>query len=73
MTTDGSKSQTDHVPTPAEDEVKGTLERVADTGVAQCRLCDHTVEGDDFGEIFEKLAEHGEEEHDWDDHEGWSA
>lgn len=51
----------------------GTLEDVADSGEAQCRFCDHTVEGDSFGEVFEKLAEHGEEEHDWDDREGWSA
>lgn len=55
----------DKVPTPEESEITGTLERVAETGVAQCRLCDHTVEGDDFGEIFEKLAEHGEEAHEW--------
>lgn len=62
-----------HVPTPGEDELKATLERVAKEGRAQCRLCDHWVEGDDFGEIFERLAEHGEEAHGWDDGEGWSA
>lgn len=63
-----------YVATPAEDELKGTLETVAESGEAQCRFCDHTVEGDDFGEIFEKLAEHGEEEHDWGGpREGWSA
>lgn len=61
-----------HVPTPAEDELKGSLERVADEGRAQCRLCDHWVEGDSFGEIFEKLAEHGKKAHNWDDREGWS-
>ncbi len=75
-TTDESVSSdhpTDHVPTEGEDELIGTLEEVAETGEAQCRLCDHTVEGDDYGEIFEKLAEHGEEAHDWDDRSGWSA
>lgn len=61
------------VPTEAEDELLGTLERVVRTGEAQCRLCDHTVEGDDWGEILTNLAEHGEEAHDWDDREGWSA
>lgn len=66
MTTDEA------VPTEDESEVAGTLERVAETGVAQCRFCDETVEGDSFGEIFEKLAEHGEEAHDWDPSEGWS-
>lgn len=60
------------VPTETESELMGTLERVAETGVAQCRLCDHTVEGDSFGEIFDKLAEHGEEAHDWDARSGWS-
>lgn len=60
------------VPTPAEDEITGTLKQVAGTGEAQCRLCDHVVQGDSFGEIFEKLAEHGEEAHDWDDRTGWS-
>lgn len=60
------------VPTPGEDELIGTLEGVAETGTAQCRLCPHVVEGDSFGEIFEKLAEHGEEEHNWNEREGWS-
>lgn len=61
------------VPTPEEDEMMGTLEGAASSGEAQCRLCDHVVEGDNFGEIFEKLAEHGEEAHNWDDRAGWSA
>lgn len=61
-----------HVPTEAESELSGTLKDVSESGEAQCRFCDHTVEGDGFGEIFEKLAEHGEEVHDWDAREGWS-
>lgn len=61
------------VPTEGESEIAGTLETVAEEGEAQCRLCDHTVEGESFGEILEKLAEHGEEAHDWDDRAGWSA
>ena len=61
------------VPTPEEDELIGSLERVAEEGRAQCRLCDEWVEGDDFGEIFEALAEHGEEAHNWNDGQGWSA
>jgi len=69
-----TSSDTDSsVPTPEEDELIGTVENVARTGKAQCRLCDHVVEGDDYGEIFEKLAEHGEEAHEWDDRSGWSA
>lgn len=61
------------VPTPAEDEIIGGVEEVARTGKAQCRLCDHWVEGDDFGEIFEALTEHGEDEHEWGGpREGWS-
>lgn len=70
---DPSAPSNGSIPTPAEDELKGTLERVAEEGRAQCRLCDEWVEGDDVGGIFEALAEHGEEEHDWDDGEGWSA
>lgn len=63
----------DGVPTEGESELAGTLEDVAESGEAQCRLCDHVVEGDSFGEIFEKLAEHGEEEHDWNPQQaGWS-
>lgn len=61
------------VPAEVEGELMGTLEDVADSGEAQCRLCNHVVKGDSFGEIFELLAEHGEEEHDWNDQEGWSA
>lgn len=61
------------VPTPTEDELMGTFEPVAGDGWAQCRLCEQWVEGDSFGEIFEKLAEHGEEEHDWNSRDGWSA
>lgn len=68
-----TSSDNSSVPTPTEDELKGTLERVAQEGRAKCRLCDHCVEGDDYGEIFEKLAEHGEDAHDWDDRDGWSA
>ncbi|WP_139327071.1 hypothetical protein [Natronorubrum daqingense] len=60
------------MPTPEEDEIAGTLEEVASSGTAQCRLCDHTVEGDSFGDIFEQLAEHGERAHNWDDQTGWS-
>lgn len=72
MNNDSEASDTgsSHVPTPEEDEIVGTMEQVAREGRAQCRLCDHWVGGDDFGEIFEKLAEHGEEVHEWD--EGWS-
>lgn len=64
---------TDDVPTPTESELTATLDDVSRTGEAQCRLCEHTVTGDSFGEIFEALAEHGEEAHDWDDETGWSA
>ncbi|QIO25474.1 hypothetical protein [Haloarcula sp. JP-L23] len=63
---------TDGVPTEDEAALAGTLEDVAESGEAQCRLCDHVVEGESFGEILEKLAEHGEAEHDWDDRTGWS-
>lgn len=63
----------DSIPTEGEDELKGTLEKVAKTGEAKCRLCEHTVTGDNFGEIFEKLARHGEEKHEWDDKNGWSV
>ncbi|WP_254810636.1 hypothetical protein [Natronosalvus amylolyticus] len=61
------------VPTPEEGELTGTLEKVARTGHAQCRLCDHVVNGDSFGEIFQALAEHGEEAHEWDNRTGWSV
>jgi hypothetical protein len=62
------------VPTEGEAELMSTLERVAREGRAQCRLCDHWVEGEHFGEIFEKLAEHGEEAHDWGGpRDGWST
>lgn len=73
LTDGGHGSRSRSVPTPAEDELIGTLERVAAEGRAQCRLCDHWVEGGDFGKIFERLAEHGEEAHDWDGQDGWSA
>jgi len=62
----------DTVPTPAESDLSSTLEEISDTGRAQCRLCDHVVEGDSYGEIFEKLAEHGEQEHEW-TADGWDA
>lgn len=69
--TDSEEENT--VPTEGEAELMGTLERVAREGRAQCRLCDHWVEGDDFGEIFDALAEHGEEAHDWGGpRDGWS-
>lgn len=61
------------VPTEVESEMVGTLEQVAEDGEAECRLCGETVQGDCFGEIFEALAEHGENEHEWTDNEGWSA
>lgn len=70
MTRD-TESELGTVPTDGEDEITGTLERVAEEGRAQCRFCDHWVEGDSYGEIFEKLAEHGEEAHEWDE-SGWS-
>jgi len=59
------------VPTETESELLGTLEDVAESGTAQCRFCNHTVEGKSFGEIFEKLAEHGEKEHKYTEN-GWS-
>lgn len=65
-------NDSNHVPTETEAEISGTLERVSREGRAQCRFCDHEVTGDSFGEIFEKLAEHGEAAHNWDDTSGWS-
>lgn len=71
--TDESTVGDQHVPTPEEDEIIGGLETVAEEGRAQCRLCDHWVEGDDWDEILIGLAEHGEEAHDWGGpREGWS-
>ncbi|WP_157884869.1 hypothetical protein [Halorubrum aethiopicum] len=69
---DDHGGKADHVPTAGEAEISGTLETVANSGEGQCRFCDYVAEGDSFGEIFEDLAEHGEQEHDWDPTEGWS-
>lgn len=60
------------VPTKGESEIVGSLGCVAREGKAECRLCGHVVKGDSFGEIFEGLAEHGEQNHDWSDESGWS-
>lgn len=54
------------------DTLAETLRDIAETGEAQCRFCDHVVEADSPGEVLEKLAEHGEDAHEWDDRTGWS-
>jgi len=70
-----SDHPTNHVPTEGEDELLGTLEEIERTGKAPCRLCDELVEvseAESWGDVFEALAEHGEEAHEWNDREGWS-
>lgn len=49
------------VPTPAESELTGTLETVAETETAYCRLCDEPVisGADNWGDVLEALADHG--------------
>lgn len=74
MTNDKDGRVDHHVPTEDETEITATLEDVAREEQAECRLCGAVVEGESFGEILEKLAEHGEEEHDWGGpNSGWSA
>lgn len=66
----------DTVPTPAEDELSGTLEQVQGSGIAPCRLCDAEIDVSDaesWGDVLEALRDHGEEAHDWDEGTGWSA
>jgi len=64
----------DGAPTPAESELTGTLETVAETETAYCRLCDEPVisGADGFGEVLEALAEHGIEAHDLPEDEPWT-
>lgn len=62
------------VPTEGEEELLGALEDVMRKEEAPCRLCDEVVDVSDaenWGDVFEALAEHGEEAHDWDDKAGW--
>lgn len=62
------------VPTVAESELLGTLEDIKRTQEASCRLCDERIDvsdAEDWGDVFESLAEHGEESHEWDDRNGW--
>ena len=44
-------------------DLKDTLQTVADTGSAGCKLCGFQVTGSDYGEILEKLGRHAEEAH----------
>lgn len=62
------------VPTPAESELTGTLETVAETETAYCRLCDEPVisGADGWGDVLEALADHGIEEHDLPEDEPWT-
>ncbi|ADB63949.1 hypothetical protein Htur_5062 (plasmid) [Haloterrigena turkmenica DSM 5511] len=62
------------VPTPAESELTGTLETVAETETAYCRLCDEPVisGADNWGDVLEALADHGIEAHDLPEDEPWT-
>jgi len=44
-------------------DLRDTLQTIADTGKAECKLCGFQVNGSDYGEIFEKLGRHAEEAH----------
>lgn len=55
------------VPTQIEESVLGTLEQVERTKTAHCRLCDEPIDvshAENWGDVFEALAEHGEERDD---------
>jgi hypothetical protein len=64
------------VPTEDVSELLGMLEDIKRTREAQCRLCGESVdvsEAENWGDVFEALAEHGEQFHEWDDRNGWSV
>jgi len=44
-------------------DLKDTLQTVAETESATCKLCGHVVRGTSFGEIFQRLGVHGERMH----------
>ncbi len=73
LNTDEETTENPRVRDPPTDDIIGGLNRVIDDREAQCKFCDHVVEGDSWSEILERLAEHGEEEHDWTGpRDGWS-
>jgi hypothetical protein len=64
------------VPTEGESKLLGSLEDIKQTEEAPCRLCDDSIDVSDaenWGDVFEALAEHGEESHEWDNQNGWSG
>lgn len=44
-------------------ELQGVLSRIADEGRAVCRLCFFVATGSSYGEILQRLGEHGERAH----------
>lgn len=43
--------------------IKKMFRKINRTGSAECRLCGHVVHGTNFGEILQKLGEHGDVAH----------